>query len=175
MSTLLLVFSAVLFGLMLAAILLPRQVEYVETIEIASPASDVHDAIRYQSKLMKWSAWPEETGSTCHVEGPDGKVGAQTVFTTKAGKRFGYQEVTHIDPNRSVTLILDSKGSPHKPVMTLFTVPSEAETTRVLLHFVNDIMPPFHLLQRLFGIVRWTRRMHQKDLQGLKQFCEAGQ
>jgi hypothetical protein len=46
------------------------------------------------------------------------------------------------------------------------------DRTRVLLHFDNEIPRPFNLLLRVAGIVRWTRGMHVKDLQGLKAYAE---
>lgn len=167
---------AIITGLAIAAIgamaLIPRVTEYVETIEIAKPASQVHDAIRFQRDLMLWSAWPSETGSQCSVKGTDGAVGAQTVFLDKSGKQFGYQEVTRLSDGALVRFKLESKGPPHKPVLDLYTVPLDSQNTKVVLHFRNDITPPFHVILRIAGVVRWTRRMQQKDLHGLKCFLE---
>ncbi|MEM9027067.1 MAG: hypothetical protein AAGC70_01730 [Pseudomonadota bacterium] len=170
------VIVAVIVGLIVAAIavviLTPRIVEYVETIVIDAPASRVHDAIRYQRDLMRWSAWPSETGSECSVEGTDGNIGAQTIFLDKKGNRFGYQEVTAIQDKAVVRFKLESKGPPHEPTVDIYTVSMEKALTTVVLHFRNDIAPPFHILLRLFGVVRWTREMHRKDLDGLKRFVE---
>jgi hypothetical protein len=41
--------------------------------------------------------------------------------------------------------------------------------------FRNDILPPFNLIQRLIGIVKWTREMHRRDLDGLKRYIEQGE
>lgn len=155
-----------------AAFLTPRLVEYIETIEIKGKARDVYDAIRYQARLMEWSAWPPETGSACVVEGLDGEVGARTVFMQKNGARFGHQEIVALEDRVSIGFILESKGLPHKPQLHFHLVPVGADTTRVVLHFRNDIMPPFNLIQRLAGMVRWTREMHRKDLDGLKRYIE---
>lgn len=106
------------------------------------------------------------------MEGPDGKVGAQTVFFGKAGKRFGHQQVTALEPGRSVTLVLTSKGPPQAPAITFLVEPLGASRTRVRLQFSNRLMPPFDLALRLAGIVRWTRALQRKDLQGLKRFAE---
>lgn len=156
----------------LAAFVTPRVVEYVETIEIKGKARDIFDAIRFQARLMEWSAWPPETGSACAVEGPDGEMGARTVFMQKNGARFGHQEIVTIQDGVSVGFVLKSKGPPHKPQLDFHVVPVDADTTRVVLHFHNDIMPPFNLIQRLAGMVRWTREMHRKDLDGLKRYIE---
>lgn len=163
---------AALVGLSIAMIATPRIVEYVETVDVLASRSDVYNAIRHQSDLMAWSAWPSETGSTCEVSGQDGEIGAQTIFFDKKGRRFGHQAVTNLIPNTSVSFMLESKGPPHVPVMHFYLTDLDAQTTRVTLHFVNNITPPFHLALRLFGVVKWTRDMHKKDLDGLKRFLE---
>lgn len=161
-----------LAGLILAMFLTPRVVEYTETIDVAAPVERVYDATRMQADLMRWSAWPSITGSTCSVSGTDGKVGARTVFLGKDGKPFGHQEITALTEQLSVTFSLTSKGPPQKPELTFYFVSLGPDRSRVLLHFRNRLAPPFHVLLRLFGIVDWTRSMHLKDLDGLKRFCE---
>lgn len=52
----------------------PTRVEYTEEITIDAPVGDVYDDLRLQEHLMRWSAWPKETKSTCTVEGTDGEV-----------------------------------------------------------------------------------------------------
>ena len=159
-------------GLIVAVFCTPRVIEYVESIDIQANASKVYDAIRFQRNLMQWSAWPSETGSECKVAGNDGEVGAQTVFFDKKGNRFGHQSVAHLSPIREVSFTLESKGPPHVPSLSFYLIEMGEDTTRVLLSFRNDVTPPFHLIQRLIGITRWTRDMHCKDLEGLKRFLE---
>ncbi|MEM9883079.1 MAG: SRPBCC family protein [Planctomycetota bacterium] len=166
---------SLLVALLAVVLLTPRVVEYVEVTDISGSADKVYDAIRFQRDLMKWSAWPPETGSDCRVEGEDGTVGAQTVFLNKKGGRFGFQEVAALDAGRSVAFRLESKGPPHQPTLAFHLVPVTPDTTRVVLVFRNDITPPFHVALRLFGIVRWTRDMHRKDLDGLTRFVERGE
>lgn len=158
-------------GLVGAVILTPRTVEYVETIVVGASATTVYDAIRFQEDLMLWSAWPSTTKSTCKCEGEDGQVGAQTVFFSK-GKKFGHQEVTRLVKDRAVEFVLESAGPPHKPWMRFDLVPLSDQETEVRLHFRNEIARPFNLVQRLFGLVAWTRGMHRKDLEGLKRYVE---
>jgi len=164
--------AAVPLAGVLAAFVTPRVVEYVETIEIKGKARHIYDAIRFQARLMEWSAWPPETGSAGAVEGPDGELGARTVFMQKNGTCFGHQEIIALDDGVSVGFVLQSKGPPQKPQLHFHLVPVDSDTTRVVLHFRNDIMPPFSLIQSLAGIVRWTREMHRKDLDGLKRYIE---
>jgi uncharacterized protein YndB with AHSA1/START domain len=161
-----------LTGLILAMLATPRIVEYAETIDIEAPVERVYDATRMQADLMRWSAWPSSTGSDCSVAGPDGMIGARTVFLGKDGRPFGYQEVTALTEQRRVAFSLTSKGPPQKPELTFHFVPLGPAQSRVLLHFRNELAPPFHVLLRLFGVVRWTRSLHLKDLEGLKRFCE---
>jgi len=172
MTLIITILIAIIVVLVAVVFLTPRVVEYIETVDIGGSSEQVYDAVRHQRKLMEWSAWPPETGSKCEVEGDDGRVGAQTVFLDKRGKRIGYQEVTALDEGRHVSFKLESKGPPHRPTLSFHLIPIGPEKTRVILAFRNDITPPFHVLLRLFGIVHWTREMHLKDLDGLKRFIE---
>lgn len=149
----------------------PTRVRYTETLVIDAPARDLFDNIRLQSRLMEWSAWPSETGSTCSCENTDGEVGARTVFFSK-NKRFGHQEVTRLVDGQIVELALFSKGPPQKPVLQFELVSLSTSQTEVCLTFDNTISHPFNVILRLAGIVRWTRKMHLKDPQGLKRYSE---
>jgi len=166
------ILGAVLLAIVIVVAIVPRRVSYSESIVIAAPAREIYDHIRFQSRLMRWSAWPTETGSACTCEGTDGAIGARAVFLTKKGARFGQQEVTRLVPDRAVELVLTSKGPPQRPVVTFDLEPVTAETTRVTLRFDNRITPPFNVILRVAGIVRWTRAMHVKDLAGLKAYAE---
>ncbi|MDX2234975.1 MAG: SRPBCC family protein, partial [Hyphomonadaceae bacterium] len=164
--------AAMALAAVIAAVLrTPRTVEYVETVVVGAPARTVFDAIRFQERLMLWSAWPSTTKSTCACEGVDGVVGARTVFFSK-GKRFGHQEVTRLIDGRAVELSLQSAGPPQKPRIRFDLVPLSDGETEVRLHFRNEIERPFNVILRLFGVVAWTREMHRKDLQGLKRYVE---
>lgn len=163
---------AVMAGLVVMAIMLtPTKVAYTEEVIIDAPVASVYDHIRFQERLMRWSAWPSETGSVCALEGQDGIVGARTVYYEK-GERFGHQEIVELDPSRRVVLTLESKGPPQLPVLAFNLEPIGSGSARVVLSFVNEIKRPFNLLLRLAGIVRWTRAMHRKDLSGLKRYAE---
>jgi hypothetical protein len=166
--------AGVVIGGAIAVFATPRAVEYVETIVIKGNTTDVFDAIRFQGRLMQWSAWPSQTGSTCSVEGDDGKIGAKTVFFDKSGQRFGHQEVTSLQGISTVTMVLESKGPPQKPELNFHLAALDDDTTQVILYFHNKIMLPLNVLLRVFGVVKWTREMHRKDLDGLKRFVEQG-
>lgn len=160
-------------ALAVAAIFLtPTHVRYDEVIEIAATPAEIYDHIRYQERLMQWSAWPSTTNSDCRVSGTDGAVGAQTLFLDKQGKVFGHQEVTELERDRRVVFKLESKGPPHWPVLEFLLDPIAGGGTRVTLRFDNKIARPFHLILRIAGITRWTRMMHRKDLAGLKAYAE---
>jgi hypothetical protein len=166
--------AGIVVGGAIAAFATPRTVEYVETIVIKGNITEVFDAIRFQGRLMQWSAWPSQTGSTCNVECDDGKIGAKTVFFDKTGQRFGHQEVTTLLNGTTVSMILKSKGPPQKPELHFHLAALDDDTTQVILYFHNAIMPPLNVLLRVFGVVKWTREMHQRDLDGLKRFVEQG-
>lgn len=158
-----------LIGLLSA--LAPTRVAYTEHVLIDAPVHDVYDDIRLQEHLMRWSAWPQETKSTCTVEGLDGQVGAKTAFFTK-GKRVGYQEVVSLKQDQEVALVLFGPGPPHRPRLT-FELRATGETrTEVLAHFVNELPRPFNAIWKFAGLTKWTREMHRKDLAGLKAFSE---
>ena len=166
---LLVVFTA---AITLAILFTPTTVRYTESLTIDASAQALYDNTRLQARLMDWSAWPSETKSTCSCENPDGEVGARTVFFSK-GKRFGYQEVTRLVDGQTVELALFSKGPPQKPLLRFDFVPLKASLTEVRLSFHNTLSRPFNVILRLAGIVRWTRKMHLKDLQGLKRYSES--
>ncbi|MEM6822690.1 MAG: SRPBCC family protein [Verrucomicrobiota bacterium] len=166
------VFFGIAAAVVFTIILTPRVVEYVESVEIRSCPETVYDSIRFQRDLMRWSAWPTETGSRCQTDGTDGEIHAKTIFLDKKGTAFGYQSITEVIQNQKISFSLESKGPPHIPTLDFHIIPIDNQLTRVLLHFRNDITPPFHFFLKLFGIVRWTRKMHEKDLDGLKRFIE---
>lgn len=155
----------------LLSVIAPTTVEYTEKISVGAPLKDVYDDIRLQEHLMRWSAWPKETKSTCTVEGADGKIGVKTVFFTK-GKRVGHQEVVRLKENEEVVLTLVGPGPPHKPKLTFELRPEGERRTRVMAHFVNELPRPFNAIWKFAGLTKWTREMHRKDLAGLKAFSE---
>lgn len=159
----------VLIGLLSA--LAPTLVAYTEEVLIDAPVSDVYDDIRLQEHLMRWSAWPQETKSTCTVEGPDGQVGTKTAFFTK-GKRVGYQEVVSLKQDQEVALVLFGPGPPHRPRLTFELRANGENRTLVLAHFANELPRPFNAVWKFAGLTKWTREMHRKDLAGLKAFSE---
>ena len=165
----------ILLGLVLFAVLLislivflPNVIHYTEKTVIAAPIKQVYDNIRSQADLMKWSAWPEATGSTCEVENTDGEVGARTVFLND-GKRFGHQEIIALEPNKKVSMTLvDSGPLKHTPYLD-FHLRSLSDTeTEVILDFTNTYKRPFQVPAKLFGVVKWVRSLQVKDLGGLK-------
>ena len=42
----------------------------------------------------------------------------------------------------------------------------------VVRSFIYRMPPPFNLIWNFAGISKWTRKMHVKDLEGLKAFSE---
>ncbi|MEM0996276.1 MAG: SRPBCC domain-containing protein [Bacteroidota bacterium] len=153
---------------------LPAEVEYIELVEVAAPVNRVYDAIRFQEQLMEWSAWPRETDSLCEVAHVDGKVGAQTVFMNRKGKRFGYQEITGLQANERVSFFLKSHVAPfEKDVRLEFRLkPIPDDRTEVMLWFREKLRKPHFLIAYFGGILGWVREMHRKDLAGLKEFVE---
>jgi len=163
--------------IILLSVLSPTKLEYQETIIINVPIGQVYDDIRFQDRLMRWSAWPKETKSKCAVdtghtiEGEDGTIGTRTVFFSK-GKAMGFQEIQSLKPNHSVSFTLEGAGPPHFPTMVFTLEELDAGKTRVLLSFINRMPPPFNLIWNFAGTSKWTRKMHVKDLVGLKAFSE---
>jgi hypothetical protein len=174
------VFESGLFGLGVIALaigivvfVVSNKVHYQESIAIAAPLHRVFAAVQCQQDLMRWSAWPAATQSTCRLVGADNQVGA-TIEFLKNGKVQGSQTITDLKLNERVTVAL-SDPSPfgQKPCVTFHVRALSDAQTEVVLEFNNTIRRPFHLLLKLIGVVRWVREMHLKDLAGLKAFCEA--
>jgi hypothetical protein len=171
------ILTSIAIGLLLTLLILlkvlPTKIQYLETINVNANLSKVYDAVRFQEQLMVWSAWPKETKSQCKVRNTDGEVGAQTIYLSK-GKQFGYQEITKLVPNEKVSFMLTSKA-PFEQETKLHFLFKELYTnkTEVTLWFDNTLKKPSFLLPHIFGIVKWTHRMHLKDLEGLKKYVEA--
>ncbi|MEL7268206.1 MAG: hypothetical protein AAGL34_01380 [Bacteroidota bacterium] len=169
---------AALIGLFVALVILirvlPSKIQYLETISVNAPIYLVYDAIRYQERLMEWSAWPKETKSLCAVKNTDGQLGAQTIYVNKRGKEFGYQEITHLVPNEKVSFYLESYVAPfEKEVRLHFLLKSIGEeTTEVTLWFDELLKKPHFLIAYFGGIPKWVHKMHLKDLAGLKRYVE---
>jgi len=163
-----------LLGLALLIIVLsvmaPMRVSYTKDITVDAPVAQVYDDIRLQEHLMRWSAWPQETKSSCALEGTDGQVGARTVFFTK-GKRVGHQEVAHLKENEEVALSLIGPGPPHRPRLTFDFRAVDANKTKVMLYFINELRRPFNAIWRFAGLTKWTRQMHLKDLKRPAGIC----
>ncbi len=157
--------------IVLLSALAPTRVAYTEEVTVDAPVADVYDDIRLQEHLMRWSAWPKETKSTCTVEGPDGQVGTRTAFFSK-GKRVGHQEIVGLKDGKEIVLTLVGAGPPHRPRLTFELRPTGKGQTQVLAHFVNELPRPFNAIWKFAGLSRWTREMHRKDLAGLKAFSE---
>ena len=169
-----LLYIAIAFvSLAIATILwVPPAVSYAETIIVNAPIKQVYNNIRMQEDLMAWSVWPEETGSTCAVEGTDGEIGARTVYFTN-GERSGFQEIIDLQQNQSIALKLADFGPiPQTPVLTFHLQELDANQTEVTLHFGNRFKRPFQVLAKLLGMPKWVRSMHRKDLAGLKAYAE---
>ena len=165
--------GGIIVALILLIILLPKRIQYIETITVQAPISKVYDAIRFQEQLMVWSAWPTETQSDCLVKNMDGTIGAQTVYS-KNGKEFGYQEVTGLVENEKVDFYLKSYVAPFEEDVRLSFILKELpdKHTEVNLWFNELLKKPHFLIAYLGGIVKWIHQMHLKDLSGLKQYAE---
>ncbi|MGB3456123.1 MAG: SRPBCC family protein [Litorimonas sp.] len=165
--------ACLLFIFILLYMILPQTVEYRETLLIDAPREQVYDHIRLQERLMEWSAWPEATRSTCCVEGPDGKVGAKTVFMNK-GKVFGHQEVTGLEQGRRISMTLEDSGPlKHTPHLDFILEEAGSDRTRVTIDFRNRYHAPFHIPAQILRLPSWVRKLHKADLQGLKRYSEA--
>ncbi len=156
-------------------IFLPRTVEYIERITVHASVGKVYDAIRFQEQLMRWSAWPAETNSLCEVNETDGQPGAQTIYKNPKGKQFGYQEITGMIENERVDFYLKSFVAPFEEDvrLTFLLLPRGEHETEVMLWFREKMKKPLFLVAYFGGILKWVRRMHLKDLAGLKKFVEA--
>lgn len=167
-------YGAIVLAVVLLSLVLfmSNVVRYSERIVVNAPIERVYDNIRLQEKLMQWSAWPAETGSTCTVENADGGVGARTVFFNK-GKRFGHQEIIGLKPNAKVSMTLvDSGPLKHTPYLDFDLRTLSKTQTEVILSFNNTYHRPFHVPAKLFGVVKWVRELQIKDLEGLKNYSE---
>ena len=171
MEIVLYVVASLVMIILLLALIAPTRVSYTERISINAPLHQIYDDIRLQEHLMRWSAWPKETNSTCAVEGTDGQVGTRIAFFTK-GKRVGHQEIVGFQENTEISLTLVGPGPPHRPSLTFEMKTLDEKQTEVLANFIKELPRPFNIIWKFAGLSKWTRKMHKLDLKGLKAFAE---
>jgi len=166
--------SGLILCLALLINFLPDKVRYVESVVINSDVKSAYDAIREQKQLMKWSAWPRETKSSCQVENEDGKIGAKMTYLNKKGRKFGYQEVIELEASHKVAFYLKSFVAPfEKDVRLTFYLREKApELTEVSMWFDEELKKPHFLIAYFGGIIKWVHSMHLKDLANLKSYLE---
>lgn len=168
--------TGLLTAIVILIIVLPKKVQYIKSITAKAPIQKVYDAIRHQERLMEWSAWPSETNSLCAVKNVDGQIGAQTVYMNQKGKKFGYQEITHLVENEKVSFYLKSHVAPFEEDVRLHFIlkPINDSVTEINLWFDETLKKPQFLIAYIGGITKWVHKMHLKDLKGLKEYVEKG-
>ncbi|WP_198288427.1 hypothetical protein [Chamaesiphon minutus] len=60
----------------------------------------------------------------------------------------------------------------HTPYLDFDLHSTSENQTEVTLNFVNTYQKPFHVPAKLLGIIKWTRALQIKDLEGLKKYSE---
>lgn len=149
--------------------------QWTETIDVDAPLDLVRAAVADQHQLMAWSAWQEETGYTCTVEGDGRSVGSAIVFRSSEGTEMGRQTMTLVGPDRVENRLLNRGpgGRDIRPEVVFRLEQVGTGCTRVHLDFrATPPLPP--ILRQLAELVlsRKVRALHVKDLQQLKAHAE---
>ncbi len=148
---------------------------WIESILIERPKSAVYAAVVDQNILMQWSAWPEATGFTCHVEGDGVTPGSRIVFSDSSGVVQGQQTLVSADGTlvRNQMKNRGPRGRDIEPRVDFRVEDAGASQTKVSLEFEVD--PPVPALLRPIAS-RWLSRsirpLHVRDLEQLKAHVE---
>lgn len=149
--------------------------KWTECVVVDGPVARVRQAVADENELLQWSAWPEATGYTCHIDGDGRSVGSTIVFTDAKGTVQGRQVLQSVEEN-AVDYRLRNRGPGGRemtPHVRYLLDDVDGARTRVRLDFdAAAPLPPGvrHVVEAVMG--RRVRRLHVEDLRRLKAHVE---
>ena len=163
---------AVLIGLAVIGLLLPRNIRVERSIVIARPASLVYATVNSFQLFPKWSPW-QELDRNMHqtTEGPRDGVGAKLVWSGNDKVGSGSQVITASTPDHSVTSDLDF-GKMGVAKSTILLGPQES-STRVTWRL--DVDMGASPIGHYFGLMmdRMIGKDYEAGLSKLKSLVES--
>jgi uncharacterized protein YndB with AHSA1/START domain len=166
--------AAALVGLLLlVGLFLPTTAHVERSIATGASPATVYDIVSDFRRFNEWSPWfGLDPQAKYTYEGPDGGVGARMRWAgDPATVGTGSQEITAVDPGRSVTTRLDF-GDQGQATARI-TIEPDGAGSRVTWAFDTSFEGDF--LGRYFGLLfdRWIGADYEKGLAKLKTVAEA--
>lgn len=151
------------FGLFKAAGL--KDIRITKSVTIKGSAEEVFNMVLYQQNFPKWSPFlAQDPSQKYEVKGIDGTVGVRYHWEGKAGQDLGYQEITKIEPLKSISMKCDiQKPFQANPVFDYsFSKTSEGIEVRQDFQLQSGLVDAFFLWA--FGV---KSKMEETNAQGL--------
>jgi hypothetical protein len=166
--------AAALIGVfLLVGVFLPTAVHVERSIVTSASPATVYGIVSSFRRFNEWSPWFElDPQAKYTFEGPDSGVGAKLSWVGDPSKvGTGSQEITAVDPGRSVTTRLDF-GAQGQANATL-TVEPDGSGSRITWAFDSSFEDNF--LGRYFGLFfdRWIGADYERGLAKLKTVAES--
>jgi hypothetical protein len=164
---------ALLAAVLVIGLFLPKSAHVERSITTAASPATVYGIVSGFKRFNEWSPWFDlDPQARYTYSGPESGVGAKMAWASdKRDVGSGSQEITAVEPGRSVTTRLDF-GSQGISTSTL-TITPEGGGSRVVWAFDADFTGNF--LGRYFGLMfeKFIGKDYEKGLARLKALAEA--
>lgn len=165
---------AALIGLfLLVGVFLPTTAHVERSIATSASPATVYGIVSSFRRFNEWSPWFElDPQAKYTFEGPDSGVGAKLSWVGDPSRvGAGSQEITAVDPGRSVTTRLDFGAEGQATAM--LGIEPDGSGSRITWEFDTSFEDDF--LGRYFGLFfdRWIGADYEKGLARLKAVAEA--
>jgi len=163
---------ALLAAVLVIGLFLPKSAHVERSITTAASPATVYGIVSGFKRFNEWSPWFDlDPQARYTYSGPESGVGAKMAWASdKPDVGSGSQEITAVEPGRSVTTKLDF-GSQGISTSTL-TITPEGRGSRVVWAFDADFTGNFP--GRYFGLMfdRFIGKDYEKGLARLKALAE---
>jgi hypothetical protein len=163
---------ALLAAVLVVGLFLPKSAHVERSIATTAAPEAVYGIVSGFKRFNEWSPWSDLDPNTRYTyAGPESGVGAKMAWASdKPDVGAGSQEITAVEPGRSVTTKLDF-GSQGISTSTL-TITPEGSGSRIVWAFDADFTGNF--LGRYFGLMfdKFIGKDYEKGLARLKALAE---
>lgn len=174
METLLIILGAILLIIILAGLLMNKEMTIEKHIVIQKPAQEVFQYIKYiknQDNFSKWNMTDPTMKKS--YSGTDGQVGfIYSWDSTNKNVGAGEQEITRIDEGQAIDFALRFKRPMEQTAQSGMRVTQQADGTHVMWGFYGKSTFPMVLFKSIFQ--KMLGNDLQTSLNNLKKIVEQG-
>lgn len=174
METLLIILGAILLIIILAGLLMNKDMTIEKHIVIQKPAQEVFQYIKYiknQDNFSKWNMTDPTMKKS--YSGTDGQVGfIYSWDSTNKNVGAGEQEITRIDEGQAIDFALRFKRPMEQTAQSGMRVTQQADGTHVMWGFYGKSTFPMVLFKSIFQ--KMLGNDLQTSLNNLKKIVEQG-